>query len=60
MPASLAFFRASVTFSVGMLVQVRCMLASRPKRLRASMVSSKVSSAVDPPAPHVKSTKSGL
>ena len=59
MPCSLHFLSAAVTLSVGMLVHVRCMLASSPKRRRASIVSSSVRSAVDPPAPQVKSTKSG-
>ena len=50
---------ASSTFSGDMLVQVRCMLGIIPFFFVAR-VSSSVRSEVEPPAPHVKSAKSGL
>mmetsp|Transcript_21424 Transcript_21424/g.54315 ORF Transcript_21424/g.54315 Transcript_21424/m.54315 type:complete len:203 (-) Transcript_21424:192-800(-) len=59
MPRRFASAKASPHSEGAWLVQVRCMLTSMPWCLYASAHSSIVSSEVEPPAPQVKSRKSG-
>mmetsp|Transcript_63000 Transcript_63000/g.117161 ORF Transcript_63000/g.117161 Transcript_63000/m.117161 type:complete len:240 (-) Transcript_63000:50-769(-) len=50
---------AMSTFSFSMFVHVRCMFATQPRSFFAASQRDIVRSEVDPPAPHVKSVKSG-
>lgn len=59
MPASLAWSSAFLMSASAMLVHVMCMSISRPLSFCALALSSSVSCALEPPAPHVISQKSG-
>ena len=59
MPRSRQFSSTAAIFRRGMLVHVRCIIVSMPSTFSIVLASSKVSSAVLPPAPQVTSTNAG-